>query len=90
MAKSKRKKPTTMTVDEVAAHLIANLKPEKREQLTNSTLSAWAYHRSLGMYIRNHYIYSKKYKIDWSTAKGVGHPDDMSNAIMKRVLEMLR
>jgi S-adenosylmethionine synthetase len=42
------------------------------------------------MYIRNHYIYSKKYKIDWSTAKGVGHPDDMSNAIMKRVLEMLR
>ena len=90
MAKSKRNKPTTMTVDEVAAHLIADLKPEQREKLANSTLPAWAYHRSLGLYIRNHYIYSDKFEIDWSTTRCGWHADDMSTGIMKRVLEMLR
>ena len=88
MAKSKRKKP--MTVDDIAAHFIAGLQPEQREKLAKSTLPPWAYHLSLGLYIRNHYIYSDKIEIDWSTTRCGWHADDMSTGIMKRVLEMLQ
>ncbi|MGB0640210.1 MAG: hypothetical protein ACPGTU_12795 [Myxococcota bacterium] len=90
MTKTDRKKPNTMTIDQVAKHIIAELTPAQREGLKTSTMPAVGYHRSLGLFIRNKYIYPGTFRIDTSGVIGAWGADGVSNVIVERMLQILR
>ena len=90
MSTSNHRERTTLTITQAAEHLISELRPAEREQLRTSTLPAFAYHRGLGMYIRNKYIYSRRFKIDTESEPALWHPDSLSNAVVGEVLQLLR
>ena len=90
MSKSTRQTPTTLTLEEVAADVITMLDEEQREELRTSDLPAFAYHRTLGMFIRNRYIYDNELTIDFGDELPLWHPDGLSHQVVKRVLGRLR
>jgi hypothetical protein len=90
MAKSKPQQPKTLTIDEAAQRVIRKMKPEDREHLKHSDLPAFAYHRGLGMYIRNKYIHGDHFRIDSNSEGYVWCPDSLSMVIVKQVLRLVR
>lgn len=90
MAKSTRKTRTTLTVDEVVQDVIDILDDDQLDELRTSTWPALAYHRSLGMFIRNRYIHTDEFTIDTTDAGPFLHADGFSSEVVKRVLAVLR
>ena len=90
MAKSTRKTRTNLTVDEVVQDVIDILDDDQLDELRTSTWPALAYHRSLGMFIRNRYIHTDEFTIDTTGAGPFLHADGFSSEVVKRVLAVLR
>lgn len=70
-------------LERIANEVIADLSEEDKEYMVLNP-DPIMYHFTLGMYIRNQYIYEKE-----EFANFIGQPDDVSNDIIELVIEKL-
>ncbi len=75
-------KDLDMNVDKVANQIIGELSQESKEYMIKNPRPV-EYHFSLGLYIRNNYIYNSK---EFGNCYRV---DDISSEIIKRIIDKL-
>jgi hypothetical protein len=81
--------PSTKTFEDIARMVLRTLSPGQRMMLRSQRRPAIAYHRTLGLHIRNRYIYPRRYDIIGPSGEFCWGADMESSKIVKRLLEML-
>ena len=79
--KKQKRNPRKSFVDSVAQEVLAGLSEEDKEFIRNNP-DPIGYHFSLGLYIRNKYIYEGYPDCE--------SPDDLSGEIIERIIALLR
>lgn len=81
---------STKTYEDIARMVLKTLSPKQREGLRSQRRSAIAYHRTLGLHIRNRYIYPGRFDIVGSNGEYAWGADMQSSRIVKRLLQILK
>ncbi len=75
------------TLEDIALMCLRSLNPSQRAQLRTS--SPGALHMGLGMFVRNKFIYSNRYRIVGASTRCMFHPDHMSTEILRIAVTLL-
>lgn len=69
-------------VEDTAREVLGELSEEDMEYMRSHPVAEF-YHFSLGLYVRNRYIYGREHSFY------VGEPDNTSDGIVRRILELI-